>query len=167
MKTKQEILVMKSGLVKCEGYWERTFLIWNIANLVVFLMNLMQKECYLYSILDGKRKSEWCMNIILLKWKVGSGRIKMRNLQHQCHKDFSCLCWNNVGCCWSFLGESPKIHEKFPEENFQQNQNWTLIPYVECTRSNHNCLSVSVSISINLWTPLLSEINTSPLDQGP
>ncbi len=93
----------------------------------------LQKECYLYLILDGKKgrvSSTWI--IILLMWKVGSGRFKMRSFQCQSQQDFSCLCWNDAGHCWSFLGWSPKITKNFAEKKFQQNQNCTLITYVEC-----------------------------------
>ncbi len=62
---------------------------------------------------------------ILLQWKVGSGRIKIRLFQCQCQQDFSCLHWNDAGHCLSFLRESPKMAKIYAEEKFQQNQIWS------------------------------------------
>ncbi len=47
-------LATKSEPMQLEGDLERIFLIWNIANWIVFFMNLMQKECFFYSILNEK-----------------------------------------------------------------------------------------------------------------
>ncbi len=57
-------------------------------------------------------------------------------------------------CCWSFLGESPEIAKILAKEKFQQNPSWSWITYVECTRSNWNC--ISIRIRTKLWHPLLT-----------
>ncbi len=99
------------------------------------------------------KKEEWeTHKKILLKWKVGSERIKMKLFHHQYQQDFSCLHWNDAGHCWSFIGESPKIAKILAEEKFQ-NKSWTLIMYIECIHSNWNC--ISVSICKKLWNTLI------------